>query len=250
MPSRQNFVSDKDALILEDETGRIRLVGAAAEASQFVSGIVIGVCGLQLDSGEFEVSEFFTPDFPPQGPIKRRDNPRYVALVSGLNVGGAQQNPLAVQLFADYLAGLVGSSTEQSEFVASVARLIIAGNSFCREEEQPQPSKLRDPNKKLTRDEQSKLVASIQLLDSTIRDLSHDIAVDVMPGPSDPSDFSLPQQPINKFLLPHSAGQKTVNLVTNPYRVIIDGIHILGTSGQPTDNLASCTSRFPSTLFC
>jgi DNA polymerase delta subunit 2 len=217
------------------------LVGISVDVSHFVSGVVVGVSGVQNEEGDFEVSEILSAGFPPQAPIKRQDNPRYLALVSGLNVGGSHQNPVTTQLFADYLGGLVGSPTEQSEFVASIARLIVAGNSFCREDEQPQPAKLRDPNKKLSRDEQTKIVVSIQLLDSMFKDLSHDIPIDVMPGPSDPADYSMPQQPINKFLLPHSAGQKTVNLVTNPYRCTIDGVHILGTSGQPTDNIAMCT---------
>lgn len=96
----------------------------SADASQFVSGVVVGASGIQLDSGDFEVHELIVPGFPPQAPIRRTDNPRYIALVSGLNVGGSHQNPLLPQLMADYLAGLLSAPTEQENLVASVARLV------------------------------------------------------------------------------------------------------------------------------
>lgn len=45
-PVRENFVDDTDALILEDELQRIRLLGRM-EAHQFVTGIVCAILGME-----------------------------------------------------------------------------------------------------------------------------------------------------------------------------------------------------------
>jgi hypothetical protein len=58
--------------------------------------------------------------------------PRYVALVSGLQCGSPSVDPLPAQLMADYISGYAGSAKEQKDVSASIARLIIAGNSLYR----------------------------------------------------------------------------------------------------------------------
>ena len=52
---------------------------------------------------------------------------RYIALVSGLNVGSAHCDQLSLQLFIDYITGSVGGAAYRC---SNIVRLIIAGNSI------------------------------------------------------------------------------------------------------------------------
>ena len=111
------WVSDNDALILEDESGRIALVPAASSsfaASAFCTGAVLSVLGRQEDGGRFVVERAFAPDLAPQPPLAAAQPaqpsaaPRYVLLVSGLSVGCPSAHPLPLQLLHDYVAGFEG----------------------------------------------------------------------------------------------------------------------------------------------
>ena len=51
---------------------------------------------------------------------------RYIAIVSGLNVGSAHCDWLSLQLFIDYITGTVGGAADRC---SNIVRLIIAGNS-------------------------------------------------------------------------------------------------------------------------
>ena len=54
---------------------------------------------------------------------------RYVVFVSGLNVGSAHCNQLALQLMVDYLSGCLGGVEDQAK-MRKVVRVIVAGNSI------------------------------------------------------------------------------------------------------------------------
>lgn len=68
-------------------------------------------------------------------------------------------------------------------------------------------------------------------------ELAESVSVDMMPGERDPSNHSLPQQPLFASLLPYSSSMSTFRLVTNPYDITINGVHIVGTSGQNLDDI-------------
>ena len=54
---------------------------------------------------------------------------RYVALVSGLELGGPNDDLMAMQLLIDLLAGQLGDEDQQRS-TANVVKLIVAGNSL------------------------------------------------------------------------------------------------------------------------
>jgi DNA polymerase delta subunit 2 len=56
--------------------------------------------------------------------------------------------------------------------------------------------------------------------------------VDVMPGDKDASNFTLPQQPGHRALLPKTARFTSFRPVTNPHEVDLHGVRLLGCSGQ------------------
>lgn len=51
---------------------------------------------------------------------------RYIVLVSGLNFSSLKDNCFAIQLFADWLCGLVGGHQQRND-VSKIVRLIVAG---------------------------------------------------------------------------------------------------------------------------
>ena len=63
-----------------------------------------------------------------------------------------------------------------------------------------------------------------------------------MPGGFDPSNYLMPQQPFYKCLFPNASKYNSFQCVTNPYECTIEGIRILGTSGQPVDDIKSLSN--------
>lgn len=52
--------------MLEDESGRIRLVGEALKTNRVVTGVIAGALGMETPNGEFEVVDMCFADLPPQ----------------------------------------------------------------------------------------------------------------------------------------------------------------------------------------
>ena len=73
---------------------------------------------------------------------------------------------------------------------------------------------------------------AVQAVDRCITELASALPVDLMPGPDDLSNHSLPQQPLHRCLFPGAAPYESFHRVTNPYRFSVDGVQFLGTSGQ------------------
>jgi len=58
-----------------------------------------------------------------------------------------------------------------------------------------------------------------------------------MPGESDCANQTLPQQPLNRCLLPKSSKLSTLHCVSNPYEFQLNDVNFLGHSGQSVDNI-------------
>ena len=244
----KKFTADDDALVLEDEGARVKLVGAAADPRQFVTGVVMACRGKVVQDGEFEVSETCFPAPAPQKPFpvaeKKKDEApaaasspppgQYVALVSGLRVGNPKaSDPAVLELLLDYLTGNLGSSLDQRA-AASVARVIIAGGALAEPED-------RAAGGTTTSSIQNAANARAQLrsLDVFLTQLAASVPVDVMPGEGDPTNQALPQQPLHPCLFPEAArfAPATFAAATNPHDFSVGGCDFIGTSGQNIDNM-------------
>ena len=53
-------------MMIEDESGRIRLVGDRLKSAQLVTGIIIGVLGIEKSGGDFEVVDICFAGLAPQ----------------------------------------------------------------------------------------------------------------------------------------------------------------------------------------
>ncbi|KAM3465259.1 hypothetical protein NHJ6243_001815 [Beauveria neobassiana] len=158
--STQKYYSDdgSDQVTLEDDSGRVRLIGDILKTVPLVTGCIIAVMGTENTSGEFEVLDLKLPDLPPQpdrwalsggakangkhkeqqdtdmtdadAPSTTTTTHKQIAIVSGLSFSGADASAaVEVNLLLEYLLGESLSADAQSQ-VSHISRLIIAGDSI------------------------------------------------------------------------------------------------------------------------
>ena len=56
--------------MLEDESGRVRLVGERLKYAQLVTGVIIGALGIETGGGDFEVVDFCFAGMAPQPQVR------------------------------------------------------------------------------------------------------------------------------------------------------------------------------------
>ncbi|KAK5778351.1 DNA-directed DNA polymerase delta subunit POL31 PWA37_000399 [Arxiozyma heterogenica] len=238
-----------DQIMLEDESGRLLLVGDFIKSTPFITGAVVGLLGMEADPGTFQVLDICYPKGLNQSPmpfpiIKDNINNKYnnigteeiilnntnekVAIISGLNISSTSpSNLLKVRLLQEYLNGSLQGNIEA---MSKISRLIICGNSI-------------EYNNGFDAD-QGNIVYCLDQFSQFLGNILQTISVDVLPGKNDPSDKSLPQQPLHKALFNdklksyfNKENRPILNLVTNPYKFKINGWDILTISGQNIDDI-------------
>lgn len=244
-----------DTFYLEDDSGRIALSGPGLSCSNFpfATGAVIAVRGKLEPDGTLHIDEVCLPGAPPAARTaidtsiaiaadkgsgdSHAEGDKYVALVSGLHIGASEVEPLPLMLLTDYLTGYVGSPADLA-VQASIVRLIICGNSTVDTSGNGTAAGAAsvDALKKLERSEQRSLAECMSSLDSFLTSVSAAMPVDLMPGTTDPCNYLLPQQPLHPCMLPQASRLSSLSLRTNPYACVVDGVPILGTSGQPIED--------------
>ncbi|KAL9128973.1 MAG: hypothetical protein Q9217_002448 [Psora testacea] len=271
-PPREKYISPtgQDQIMLEDESGRLRLVGTPLHINMLVTGCIIAVMGTENANGDFEVVDLKVPDLPRQPQRWERDESLAmmvsednesktksqeeherggkIAIISGLGVSGDDGDFLKLDLLMEYLLGeACGTSTQQE--VAKISRLIIAGNSISEGNPLRSDDQLADAkkaSKKYGYDASAYNPVPTAHLDEFLATLLPSIPITLLPGESDPANVSLPQQPIhpamfprarNYSALPDSSEPGWFDSVTNPWEGDIDGWRLLGNGGQPIDDV-------------
>ncbi|KAH9821825.1 DNA polymerase alpha/epsilon subunit B-domain-containing protein [Melampsora americana] len=228
---------DEVTVMLEDESGRIRLLFDHADDFNFVTGTVMAVLGEETENGDFKVHDIVNAGVPNQSirpDPKEEEKEGWVAIISGLDLDGTEAIRLdsRCELLVDWLNGQIGSEEEKA-LAMSVGRLIIAGNSVRASTDPTNPMK-----KRYGYDPSSYTALPIERLDEVLSEL--DLPIDLLPGSTDPTTQALPQQPLHQCLLPKSNFEKgNSNLVNgpNPWWAKIGGQTFLGTSGQNLDDV-------------
>ncbi|KAI9917617.1 hypothetical protein PsorP6_012292 [Peronosclerospora sorghi] len=229
-----------DELLLEDESGRVQLVGDI-DVATFVTGVVLGVRGRVPRGGaggHFHVDEVYVPSIPPQHSLPERQESEYVAFVSGLGIGRNQnRKPLQNHILVDYLAGRLGNE-EEREFVSKIVRTVVAGNVLeaIGQGEVQVPTLKRKTSQELALEGEP-----LRNADELLSTLAAAMCVDLMPGTSDPSNYTLPQQSFHPCLFPRSSYFKSFRPVTNPYDAQVGDVYFFGDAGQCLRSMLQCT---------
>lgn len=237
-PPRAKYISETDELILEDELQRIKLEGKI-DKDKCVTGGVIAIYGAERNEGKFTVEDFCMADLPLQKARPSLSSDRFVLLASGFGLGSSQADSLlGLQLLVDMVTGQLGSLGEQSG-AATISRVLLAGNLLSHSTQDKDAS---TKAKYLTKKSRAGSVDAIRLLDELLLQLVASVPVDVMPGQYDPTNYTLPQQPLHRCMFPLSSVYPTLHLASNPFQADIDGVRFLGTSGQNVGDIQKYSS--------
>lgn len=235
---------ERDAVMLEDDSGRIRLTGNVLSSFMLVTGCIIAVVGTENASGDFEVIDMKFADLPPQPERWALSEPPTVAngaakgkkaaaaaedvemsdvssppgaggkiaIVSGLNFSGTDASyALELNLLLDYLLGEALGPAAQAE-ISHISRLVIAGNSTAAAANPlmgetaavTAAAAAASAHKKYGYDASAYNALPSQQLDDFLWELLPSIPVTLIPGAHDPANASFPQQPIHNAMFPRS----------------------------------------------
>ncbi|XP_065369411.1 DNA polymerase delta subunit 2 [Calliphora vicina] len=230
-PPRENYSDPEDKIILEDELQRVRLHGKV-RSEELATGIVCAAMGLIEEDGRFDVQELIFYESGLQKPLKKMETgDRLLILVSGLDWVNSHNYVDSLNLFQHWLRGNLQCGEKSTNL-----RLIIAGNSVRSCEEKRQHSlQTKCTDSKDTID-------AMKALDAWFTAWSSSLAIDVMPGPYDPANFMLPQQPFHSCMFPTASKHENFQSVSNPYACAVDEALIVGTAGQNVKDLIRCTA--------
>lgn len=260
--------------MLEDESGRLRLIGLALENEMLVTGCIIAVMGTENANGDFEVVDVKLPGLPSQpkrwhafetnGESKDEDedmdrptpksNGKKIAMVSGLSFSGTNaEHSLELNLLTEFLLGEALDPVTQ-ESVSQISRLIIAGNSIALDSEAVSHDTIgntkKAAHKKYGYDSSAYNPTPTAHFDNFLAGLLPSLPITLLPGYNDPANVSLPQQPIHSAMFPQARAYGAMppvegapkqsgwfDTVTNPWDGELEGWKLLGTGGQNVDDV-------------
>ncbi|KAL3846196.1 hypothetical protein ACJIZ3_003599 [Penstemon smallii] len=195
-----NFTHSDDYLVLEDESGRVKLRGTLLLPSVYVTGIVVALHGKETGAGDFMEQGIAAQIVQVVVVGNSVENPR--GLFNGQNLGTKDQSKLSEPI--KELDILLSQVIIFHTIIYFIKMTLMAITTF-------------------------NILIDLQIAAS--------IPLDIMPGTSDPANFALPQQPLHRCLFPGSSAYNTFRSCTNPHSFELDNVKFLGTSGQNIDDL-------------
>lgn len=264
VPQRSWRDTRYDTIQLEDESGRISLVGHKLSDQLLCTGIVVAVLGSETTSEEFNVIDIILPDtVEPFAEIGSEDTPATsissdveesmneserkhsedsrIAFVSGFDFNGLETPSPALDLLQELLTGELLNRNDQL-LMSAISCLVVVGNSLQAETPALDDAMARkiNKNRKYGYDSASFNPRPIGALDDFLSEVCKTINVVLLPGDQDPTNSTLPQQAINPIMLRKGSrySSTSLKLTTNPAYLQIADRTIFCTSGQTIDNIA------------
>ncbi|TDL27210.1 hypothetical protein BD410DRAFT_761860 [Rickenella mellea] len=254
-PPREKFCSSDDATMLEDESGRIQLVGDKLKGMTLVTGIIMAALGHETPSGEFTVVDVCFAGLAPQAsigePITESDEDmevdrsapsqiaegEWIAVVSGLEVGVSSPADGQLQMLAEYLCGEAGGPEDQLQG-SRISRLIIAGNSFGASAPPEDVDEIAEKKpRRYGYDATTFSPHATHTLGAFLLDIARVMPVHVLAGASDPSGALLPQQALPRAMFGAVREHYNFACETNPSWLGVAGRSLLVDSGQPLEDM-------------
>ncbi|CAK9780848.1 unnamed protein product [Cutaneotrichosporon oleaginosum] len=255
--ARPKFFSAQDAVHIEDESGRVRLVGPRIreerEKGGLVTGVIMGVLGVETGGGDFEVVDLCYAGLPDvyrpaaNGKGKEKEEgmdvdvdangekeKTWVALVCGLSIGAETALlDMKAQLLVEWLMGEGGGPEDQS-IAKRIARLVLVGNSLAVPEVKDERWNKKPLSVGLAPHVPNHPTKVLATLLSDL--LASSLPLVLVPGPEDPAGALLPQQPMPKVMF---GGKRMEGLesVTNPTWLEVGERSMLCSSGQSIDDI-------------
>ncbi|KAF7995897.1 hypothetical protein HCN44_007004 [Aphidius gifuensis] len=257
-PASKFFSTEKDNLYIEDEVQRVMLSGGHVHPMEIVTGVVCAVLGYQLDDGTFWVEDYCLPGICPKkistidikSPVSTSSSSslfsdkyssKKLLLLSGLDLYNTPDS-MQFELLTEWITGIAGNDDSQ-ENSGSICQVIFAGNSMRGTIETFEHTGFSGPKNKYTAAAKDTILAANRF-DDIVNEIVQACCVLVMPGECDPTNYSLPQQPIHPAILPKSSKYKTLNVTTNPWIGKIDDKIVAGSSGQIIRDIMKVSSLF------
>lgn len=255
-------------MMLEDESGRLRLTCSSID-DRYVTGCVLAALGSEQADGSFQVIATQYADLPRQPQrwerddsalasskkaIPKREKSGKLAIVSGLEITGKDDDDISLDLLMEYLTGEASGPGDQ-ENASQISRLIIAGDSLSHSSPIPTRDDFRSRKaakkagkKHFGYDASDYNASPSERLDTFLSQILPTLPITLIPGASDPANVALPQQPLHPAMFPLSrqyANPPSINpetregldSVTNPWEGDIEGWRVSGTGGQNVSDL-------------
>ncbi|OZC06589.1 DNA polymerase epsilon subunit B [Onchocerca flexuosa] len=242
--AEDKLIGEEDFVEFEDDDQIVRLSGNF-DMDEFATGCVAGIYGMQLDNEIFQVNQIIWPSKAPQPTYPVLNDDRYVAFVSGFSFTGQADKDaekiFSIDLLQKWLCGSLPLFEKERDIVERIVRLVVAGESVAITE---QGREFTTAARYLIKNEECPNVECIAHMDKFLSKISSFLEVDVMPGLGDPSTYLMPQQPIHRAVFQMGSKHgKMLNLATNPYHFSLEGVHIMGTSGECLSDLKRFTKK-------
>jgi DNA polymerase delta subunit 2 len=260
----ESFVSEnEDFLILEDNSGRVRISNRSNmlnySPSHYISGIIAAVKGRLDDKGVFSIEDIcFYNNSGNLASIKtiqpsRNDlfegSNKLIAFISGLQFGMDKDNYVDIgkgkilrNLLLETFQGTLNNINFKINLFKRIENVVICGNIIYSPEETDQVEKGSYLKTELNNRIYRIILQNYTEADNYIASLCNCVNVHLMPGYNDNSCSFFPQSAISSILFPNSSLYDSFNLVTNPYKFKLDNKLYIGTSGQNIDNIKKYTS--------
>jgi DNA polymerase delta subunit 2 len=254
-------------MMLEDESGRLRITGEAL-TEPYVTGCVLAALGTEQADGTFQVIATQYADLPRQpqrwerddsalavtkkkAPAPKREKSGKLAIVSGLEFTGSNDEDIALDLLLEYLTCEVGGSAEHTSTGSKISRLLIAGDSLAHASpilSREEYSARHAARKTYGYDSSSYNASPAESFDVFLSQILPHLPVTLLPGDQDPANVALPQQPLHPALFPLSRpfanppavsneSREGLDSVTNPWEGDIEGWRVLASGGQNVADL-------------